>query len=82
VTCLIPSPKQNGRNSLEVKHGAFSDTNKSGTEKLLNMLPLRALTVIRVVASLTGTNQTNLEKASTQPNMAVLPALLFGSLPI
>ena len=77
MTCLIPSPK----NSLEVKHGALSDTNTSGTEKLQNMLPLRALMIVLVVASLTGTNQTNLEKASAQTSMAVLPAILLGSLP-
>jgi len=49
---------------------------------LQNMVPLRTLIVIRVVASLTGTNQTKLEKASTQTSMAVLPALILGSLPI
>ena len=37
--------------------------------------------VIRVFASLTVTNQTNLEKTSTQTSMAVLSALLLGSLP-
>ena len=45
------------------------------------MLHLMALMFVLVVASLTGNNQTNLEKASTQTSMAVLPAILLGSLP-
>ena len=81
MTCLILSPKQNCRNSVEVKHVALSDTNTSGTKNLQNMLKLRALMVVLVVASLTGTNQTNLVKAATQTSMAVLSALLLGSLP-
>jgi hypothetical protein len=81
VTCFIPSPKQNWRNSFDVKHGALSDTRVSGTEELQNIFSLRALIVALVVASLTGISQTNLEKASMHTRMAVLPALLRGSFP-
>ena len=75
-----PQPKAKLSEFPRGETWALSDTKTSGTEKLPNMLPLRALMVILLVASLTGTNQMNLEKASTQMSMAVLPDLLLGGL--
>jgi hypothetical protein len=42
-------------------------------------LSLSAFTVAKVVASLIGISQTNIEKASTQTRIIVFPELLSGN---
>jgi hypothetical protein len=74
-------PKKNCLNSCERKHLALSETITLGTENVENTRSLRASIVAKLVASLTGTNQTNFEKEYTHTNNMEFPALLRGNLP-
>jgi hypothetical protein len=51
-------------------------------QKSSKIICLKASIVAAVVTSITGINHTNFEKASTQTNNMLLPALVSGNFPI
>jgi hypothetical protein len=65
-----------------MKHFPLSETITLGTENADNTLSLKVLIVTKVVASLTGISQTNVEKVSTQTRIVVFPDFLLGNFPI
>lgn len=80
LTYFIPSLKQNGLKSWEVKLSALSDAMTLGTDTAESTLSQRASTVKAVLGSVTGTSQTHLEKGSTH-RIIIFPNLLWENMP-